>query len=177
MSADLSRHTWVFAHGSLMFSAGFEPAVVLPARVWGWERRFGQPSVRNWGQVGYPSPTCSLTRGEGCDGLVLALPHSDAASVYRTILEREATPPITVKAETEHGALSADAWPMGSAWNDLGPDELADAAVVNISSGGGPSGNAWEYVSGVARALADHGLNDVLVSEYHAVLRSRLVAK
>lgn len=174
MADDLSRHMWVFAHGSLMFSPGFEPEAVVPARVWGYERRFGQPSVRNWGSIGYPAPTCSLTRGDSCDGLALALPLDQTASTFRTILAREASPGVAVAAETTFGDVQAHTWPMDSTWNHMGANELADAALVNIANGGGPSGDAWMYVSGVESTLTQHGLTDRLVTDYHHVLQTRL---
>ena len=50
---------------------------------------------------------------------------------------------------------------------------LVEAAMINISTGGGPQGDAWDYVSGVERALSDWGLNDPLVTEYHRALQLR----
>lgn len=155
-----------------MFSPGFASDVVLPARIWGFERRFGQPSIRNWGVIGAPAPTCSLTRGEFCDGLLFSLPETGAASVLEAILVREALPPINVTAQTEFGDVPAYTWPMSPDWNDLPIAELARAGARNIAEGGGPSGNAWDYVDGVLQVLNEHHLVDTLVADYHRELAS-----
>ncbi len=170
MTADLSHTYWVFAHGSLMFDPGFEPRQTLVGRVWGWERRFGQPSVRNWGTAETPAPTCSLSPGGHCDGLLLGLPNG--GSVLRTIVAREANEPATVTVSTEHGDVEASTWLMSDGWADLAVAALVDRGIANVGGGGGPSGSAWDYVTGVEAALTRHGLSDALVSGYARALRS-----
>ena len=172
--SDLAALTWFFAHGSLMFSPGFHPEVTMPARAVGWERRFGQPSVRNWGRPGTPAPTCSLAPGEGCAGLAFGVGGSAAADVMRSLVAREAFEPITVTIELEAGDATAFTWRMGSEWNAATIDELVDAAVRNVEAGGGPRGDAWDYVHGVARALERHEAEDAGVTRYHQALAGRL---
>lgn len=166
MTDDLSSASWVFAHGSLMFDSGFETETVLPGRAWGWERRFGQPSVRNWGTKATPAPTCSLSRGSHCDGLLLGLPTARAGSILASLVQREANQPITVTVSSAFGDVSAFTWLMSDAWASLGVDELARHAMANVSAGGGPRGDAWRYASGVSGALASHGHQDRLVTRY-----------
>jgi hypothetical protein len=43
---------------------------------------------------------------------------------------------------------------------------LVDHGLANVAAGGGPSGDALQYASGVLRALTDRGLRDPLVAEY-----------
>lgn len=172
--SDLAGLTWFFAHGSLMFSPGFTPEITMRARAVGWERRFGQPSVRNWGRPGTPAPTCSLAPGEGCAGLALGVRGSVASDVMRSLVAREALDPMTVTVELDEGDATAFTWKMGSAWNDASTEELVGAAVTNIDAGGGPSGDAWDYVEGVARSLARHGIDDAGVTRYHRALAHRL---
>ncbi len=173
---DLSKVSWVFAHGSLMFDSGFEPAAIMPGRVWGWERRFGQPSVRNWGTSEAPAPTSSLSRGSHCDGLLLGIPHGDGGSVLRRIVAREANEPVSVTVSTELGDAEAFTWLMSDAWASLSVEELACHGVVNVAAGGGPRGDAWQYVSGVREALSAHGLDDGLVTWYADTLGPRVAA-
>lgn len=171
---DLARLTWIFGHGSLMFDPGFECEVQFPGRAHGWERRFGQPSVRNWGRPGSPAPTCSLAFGSHCDGIVFGVGPGRRASVMRKLMAREASEPITVTVSISGGDVSAHTWVMGSDWNNSTLDELVAAAVHNIGSGGGPSGDAWEYVTGVADALERHSLDDPLVTTYRDALSRRM---
>jgi cation transport protein ChaC len=166
MTDDLSKLSWVFAHGSLMFDAGFEPAHVLSGRAWGWERRFGQPSVRNWGTTDTPAPTSSLSRGSHCDGLLLGLPNGHSGSILASLVEREANQPISLSVSTEFGDVTAFTWLMSDTWAELGVEQLAVRGVANIQAGGGPSGDAWRYAAGVRDTLDDHGLHDGLVSQY-----------
>lgn len=171
--SDLSDLTWVFGHGSLMFSPGFGHRQDLPARLHGWERRFGQPSVRNWGRPGSPAPTCSLTRGSHCDGVAYGIGPGDRARVIEQLTRREAGDPLVVRVSIGMGDVDAYTWPMGSAWNDHSVERLVEAALVNIAAGGGPSGDALDYVRGVEGALAERGLTDALVTEYHRSLEAR----
>ena len=171
---DLSSLTWIFGHGSLMFDPGFECEVEVPGRAHGWERRFGQPSVRNWGRLGTPAPTCSLAPGPHCDGVVFGVGAGRRASVIRSLIDREASEPTTVTVSISGGDVNAHTWVMGSDWSGSTIDELVTAAVHNIASGGGPSGDAWEYVGGVANALERHALHDPLVSTYRDALYLRL---
>lgn len=170
----ISRLTWIFGHGSLMFDPGFEYQIVLPGRAHGWERRFGQPSVRNWGRPGSPAPTCSLERGSHCHGIVFGVRPGQRASVMRRLIDREASEPITVTVSISGGDVSAHTWVMGSTWNGSTIDELVVAALHNIAAGGGPSGDALQYVDGVADALERHALHDPLVTSYRDALSLRI---
>lgn len=170
MSEDLSKLSWVFAHGSLMFDSDFDAAAVLPGRAWGWERRFGQPSVRNWGTEAAPAPTSSLSRGNFCDGLLLGLPGGSAGSIVASLVRREANDPTTVTVSTEFGDVAAFTWLMSDAWASLDVDELSRRGAANVRAGGGPRGDAWRYASGVHDTLSDHGLQDGLVARYVARL-------
>lgn len=166
MTEDLSKLGWVFAHGSLMFDPGFEPQTVLPGRAWGWERRFGQPSVRNWGTAAAPAPTSSLSRGAHCDGLLLALPVGEGGSVLASLVDREANEPVTLSVTSEFGDVAAFTWLMSDSWATLSVEELARRGAANVQAGGGPRGDAWAYASGVRDALSAHALEDALVSRY-----------
>lgn len=175
MTDDLSRLDWVFAHGSLMFDPGFEPAAVIPGRARGWQRRFGQPSVRNWGTADAPAPTSSLSPGSHCDGLLLGLPTGRRESTLVSLVQREANDPVALTVASEFGDIPALTWLMSDAWAALGVEDLAGHGLANVHSGGGPSGDAWRYASGVRDTLAAHGLDDALVSRYVGALEPAVV--
>lgn len=176
MTRDLSKLNWVFAHGSLMFDPDFQAPEVVPGRAWGWERRFGQPSIRNWGTEPAPAPTSSLSRGSHCDGLLLGLPRARAGSVLAELRRREAAQPVTVTVSSEFGDVSAFTWLMSDAWASLGVEELARFGAANVEAGGGPRGDAWRYASGVHHALSAHGLEDALVTGYVQCLQAEVGA-
>lgn len=151
-----------------MFSPGFAARVAVPGRVAGWERRFGHPSVRNWGVPDAPAPTSCLVPGEMVDGVVYGVDGEWAGTVERGLVIREAAEPIEVEVVVDGGVVPALTWPMGTAWADLGPEALAEKAARNVAAGGGPSGDALEYLVGVARAL--DGRHDPVVSRYLAAV-------
>ncbi len=157
-----------------MFDSGIGSATAMPGTAWGWERRFGQPSVRNWGTEAAPAPTCSLSRGSHCEGLLLGLPRRRAGSILASLVAREANQPVTVTVSSESGDVQAFTWLMSDAWASVGVDELSQYAVTNVVAGGGPRGDAWGYASGVSAALADHGLQDPLVTRYVQHLESEV---
>lgn len=165
---------WVFGHGSLMFAPGFHHVARLPARVTGWERRYGQPSVRNWGVRSAPAPTASLVRGSSVAGVVFAVPPGSESETIEMLMAREAQTPIEVEVAVEDETMMALTWPMQSTWATLTIDELTDAAVRNIRSGGGPSGDALDYLEGVAGVLGEMGGMDPLTADYRTSLRRRL---
>lgn len=165
---------WVFAHGSLMFQPHFEHVERRPARVAGYQRRFGQPSGRNWGRPEYPAPTCSLVPGSAVDGVAFGIAPEKRETILRSIRNREAREPIEVRAETEGGAVEVLTWTMDCTWAEHSVEELVSAALINIERGGGPFGDAWSYLDGVKRSLDALGVQDGLVFSYHAALTAAL---
>ncbi len=157
-----------------MFQPGFTYEEARHGKAHGWERRFGQPSIRNWGRPGSPAPTCSLVRGSHCDGTAFGIGPGKRGSVLEELIRREAGDPVVVTVDVGPGDVSAYTWVMGSAWSEHSVERLVDAAMVNIAAGGGPSGDAWDYVSGVESALSERGVSDPLVTAYHSALRSKL---
>ncbi len=93
--------------------------------------------------------------------------------VLAGMMVREARDPISVGVRSSAGRVEALTWPMSSAWERLTPDQLAAAAVENIRAGGGPSGDAGAYVSGIMTVLTSIGEVDPLTEAYAAALRAR----
>lgn len=160
---------WVFAHGSLMFH--HTPAAgPVPARVEGMRRAFGHPSVRNWGIPAAPAPTCCLLEGGAVEGLAFEV----SEDTVEAVRWREASEPIRVEVRLPDGVAEALTWRMGTAWADEPPEELARLGAANVAAGGGPFGDALDYVVGVCRALSSHGLGDPEAERYQRLLRRRL---
>jgi cation transport regulator ChaC len=163
----------IFAHGSLMFRSHLPVARVRPGTVRGWHRRLGQPSVRNWGRRQAPAPTSSLVPGVEVDGLVLELDDPDGTHLD-AVTRREAHDPVEVDVETADGLRRGLTWPMSATWAELDVDDLVAAAVRNVTDGGGPFGNAFDYVDGIVGAMDAHGLDDPFIRDYHVSLRRAL---
>ncbi len=167
---------WVFGYGSIMFRPDFTVAEVRPALLRGRRRVFGHPSVRNWGTPERPAPTASLVDGGETWGLALR-PVGGADEILDLLVGREASTPEVTRLQTAVGPVTAHVWPMGSAWSDWGLDRLVAAAVANVEGGGGPHGDAWDYVDGMRGAMREHGLVDPFVERYHRALAVALAGK
>ncbi len=108
--------------------------------------------------------------GDRVDGLLLELADPDGTHLA-SLTRRENGEPIEIRTETPEGIRSALTWPMASDWADLDVEGLVEAAVRNVAHGGGPFGDAWEYVDGMVSAMDAHGIDDPLVRAYHTSLR------
>lgn len=166
MLEDGGRLSWIFGHGSLMFRPEFPYVRRDPASMEGWERRFGQPSVRNWGTPGAPAPTSSLVPGGSVAGIAFGVGHDQRGRVLDSLCRREAQDPVEVTLEVRGRTVNGLTWPMTSAWAHLTAEELAEAAVRNVASGGGPSGHALDYLKGVADVLTSIGSIDTVTGGY-----------
>lgn len=158
--------TWVFTHGSLMADPPFPHRGVQVATVHGWRRTFGHPSVRNWGTPSHPAPTCSLVEGGSVSGVAYRIDHD----VLATIEDREASAPIPVNVRIASMETTAATWTMTDAWSNWTAPELAEAAHASIAAGGGPFGNAADYLALVRSGLARFGCTDPLAEDYHAAV-------
>jgi cation transport regulator ChaC len=165
---------WVFGHGSIMFEPRFRHETQRPATLLDWERRLGQPSIRNWGRPDHPAPTSCLVPGDGVNGMLFGVAEDDWADVYARLLGREAQEPIECVVRSSDEEVEAVTWPMSDTWADRSVEELVEAAVTNVLSGGGPHGHAFDYAQGIQFALSSQGFRDGFVSEYHASLGASL---
>ncbi len=157
---------WIFTHGSLMARPPFDVRERAPGQLDGWRRTFGHPSVRNWGRHGHAAPTCSLVAG----GSVAGVAYRVDTEVVQLVRAREASEPVCVVARIPGARVDALTWPMTSTWSHWSPGRLAEAARVNVTSGGGPLGDALDYVAIVSASLREHGLVDPLVAAYRDAL-------
>ena len=160
-----------------MFRPNFLFVEQHSVRVEGFSRRFGQPSTRNWGRPEHPAPTCSLIPGGAVDGVVFGVSDHHKEAVLRELRRREAQDPIELHVSIDGDEVTALTWTMNNPWAERSIEALVSAAVANVSHGGGPFGNAWDYVDGVKCALEQRGLYDPFVHEYHTALFEALEGK
>ena len=87
----MTKETWIFAYGSLLWSPGFQPAETIQARLRGYHRSFCMWSIHYRGTAAEPGLVLALDAGEGafCDGLALR-PHArDVPDVIEALRQRE----------------------------------------------------------------------------------------
>jgi len=159
--------TWVFTHGSLMAEPPFRVRRSSVATVEGWHRTFGHPSIRNWGTAAAPAPTSALARG----GSVTGVAHLVEASVIGQIMARESSDPIEVSTALEHHVVPALTWLMTNRWSSRPVSMLASLARANVRAGGGPLGDAHDYLRCVRDGLASYGAVDQFADCYLTALR------
>ncbi len=169
----MERTHWVFAYGSIMFRRDFEVLEERPGLLSGMRRVFGQPSIRNWGTPACPAPTASLVPTGEVWGLALRIDPS-VPGTLDDLIAREASTPEVATVETAAGPVRAFVWTMGSAWADWDVPRLVEAAVANVACGGGPHGDAWDYVDGMVATMRRHRLDDGFVDAYHRALGAAL---
>lgn len=155
-------HTWVFTHGSLMNEPPFPVQTSSVAEAPDWTRTFGHPSVRNWGTLAAPAPTCSLVPGDGAFGVA----HLIEDRYIEQIVAREASRPIELDIVVAGSVFRGLAWKMSNEWAGWSADRLAEAAQANVTAGGGPLGDAGSYLANVVAALAAHERVDPLARGY-----------
>lgn len=155
-----------------MFEPRFAFAVRHRGVVEGWERRLGQPSIRNWGRPSHPAPTSCLVPGEAVIGVAFGVERRRWQHVYDGLMDREAQQPVECMVHVEKTTVKALTWPMSATWADRPMEDLVAAGRANVLAGGGPHGHALDYANGLERSLADLGAQDPLVSRYYHSLRS-----
>ncbi len=158
---------WVFGYGSLAFRPGFEYARRELASVCGYARRFYQGSTDHRGVPGAPGRVLTLvpSPGERCWGIAFGVEEEHAAGVLDFLDVREQGGYVrwaltlsdrTGARLTEH-AVTYVATPENPHW--LGAASI-DEMARQIQLAAGPSGRNADYVTGIARVLADMGIDD-----------------
>jgi len=132
------------------------------AQIEGLQRRFGHPSIRNWGSRRAPAPTSSLVHGGSVIGAAYRVDH-DTLGV---IIGREASQPTETQIRLDHRHVDGFTWTMTDAWADRSLSWLAGAASRNIDAGGGPLGDALDYARTVSGGLRTLDASDPYVDAY-----------
>jgi cation transport protein ChaC len=158
--------TWVFAYGSLLWDAGFEPAETARARLAGWRRSFCMWSIRWRGMAEAPGLVLALDREEGasCEGLALRLPDEAAPAILRAIRARELVSdayeerrlPVALADGREVEALAYVIRPGHAQHACLPPEEQART----IARARGARGPNRDYLTRTVARLRELGIRD-----------------
>jgi cation transport protein ChaC len=158
---------WLFAYGSLMWNPGFHAAERLPARLYGYHRRFCLYSRDYRGTPERPGLVLGLDRGGSCHGIAYRLPPDGAAEIFDRIWAREMTGMVyrmrRVAARTAAGTVAAYACIVRRRSPDYaGRLSPAEAARLLARAVGG-RGSGRDYLAQTLRHLEELGIADRLL--------------
>ena len=162
----MTRKTWIFAYGSLIWRPGFDYSDRVKARLSGWSRRFWQASTDHRGIPAAPGRVVTLVdevdaicggvayclQGD-IDQTLVYLDHREKGGYQRKFVEIELlTEPVTqvtalVYVADEHNPLFTGSTQM-------------EAIVKTIGEAHGPSGSNRDYLLELADALEREGIED-----------------
>lgn len=165
----------VFGYGSLMWSPGFEPAEVLPARVFGWHRRFSLVSTTSWGSPQRPGVCAALHQGGTCWGRALVLPRDRRASTLDYLDAREAAylrqlVRVLVRRNGATEWISALTYVADPDHPRLAPRMSSEHAGRLARQGVGSKGTSYDYVRNAMCALEDDGHSRTDVHRFFAII-------
>jgi len=146
-SLDTDAYQWVFGYGSLMWRPDFDFAHAVPARVFGWHRRFTLLSVKAWGTLERPGLSAAIHPGGSVLGLAFAISQDTWAHTRSGLDKREAAyMPQTVDFQYGSRNLKAHTYVVHpkSARFLIDPD--FDTQARHILQGDGPRGTSLEYL-------------------------------
>lgn len=162
---------WVFGYGSLM-GDGWEASRGCTRRALaqlpGHTRAFNKASIRNWGTKSNPCPTLNLVpkMSSTCRGIAFEFPENRAGEIRAYLIEREGKAFVLRRLLIclDDGSTVEALVPIYSGKNLLPADDQAKL-VRMILRARGSDGSGIEYVRGVARTLAEVGIDDPVVAE------------
>lgn len=145
---------WIFAYGSLIWSAPFEPAEIRRAVLRDFRRSFCMFSVRYRGTQEDPGLVLALDHEEGaaCSGLALRVADWERDVVMEAVRRRELISSAylekRVRLETEAGPVEASAFII-----DRMHDQYAGGLTFEVQA------------ERIARCIGDRGPNEVYLFE------------
>jgi glutathione-specific gamma-glutamylcyclotransferase len=145
-----------------MWSPGFAPSAIHPARVFGWHRRFSRVSVTSWGSPDKPGLCAALHARGTAWGRILEIPAQGRADIIAYLDERERAylhRPVRVDALIGGGLrrLAAFTYVANSADPTLAPALEPELARRYALGGVGTKGAAYDYIRSTMAALAEDG--------------------
>lgn len=162
---NISRPTWVFGYGSLIWKQDFPYLESRPGRISGWARRFWQGSHDHRGLEHDPGRVVTLVAapGETCDGCAFLV----EPAVFEHLDHREKNGYERIAVDIQFENERADGVVYRASEDNpafLGHAPAAEmAAQINRCSG--PSGSNREYVLELAAALRRMGCSDPHIFE------------
>ena len=160
---------WVFGYGSLIWD-GWEKEFNCDKRsladLHGYRRTFNKRSVRNWGTWRSPCPTLNLLKDDGgcCRGVAFHFSNEQEEIVLAGLRQREGKNfdfvqlPISL---TDNCKVQAHTpfYTGANLISNVPPENLAKM----IRDAKGCKGSCADYIAGLAKALAAHGIQDSCV--------------
>lgn len=181
-NAKTSETLWIFAYGSLVWHAGFDPAERVPARLEGWQRRFCLCSEHYRGTAKRPGLVLALDHRTGalCVGLALKVRagEEDAALAVLRARElarpayRETIVPITLQDGRMVSAVTFVANRNHASYRNVEAGEQ----VRIIAFAEGEKGPNRDYLWNTADHLREIGIGDPDLDRLSAAVRD-LVAE
>ena len=170
---------WLFGYGSIMFKVDFEFEEKQVGYINGWSRRFWQASLDHRGIPGAPGRVVTLIASPGIDcwGLAYRIHREQVESILEALDYREKGGyerldlPIHLSSGSTVEGLTYHA-------REDNPNFLGDAPtteiVAQIKEAAGPSGSNKEYILNLARALAQHDIEDQHVTRLVRLVKRHL---
>jgi len=167
---------WVFGYGSLMWD-GWETERGCnrrcTAKLRRYRRVFDKASTKRWGNKEHPCPTLNLEQFDpgNCRGMAFAFPRERASDIRKYLLDREGEGfrLQELAVEFDDGTSVQALVPIYEGKKLLRSMSPEDTAAM-IGSAAGEAGSCAEYVSGIARKLAELGIDDPDVERMQKVL-------
>lgn len=173
----MTRTTWIFGYGSLVWRPDFPATRDHPALLRGWARRFWQQSVDHRGVPGAPGRVATLVRDPASevwgrvyevdprarDRVLAALDHRERGGYERHLVQVETRRGTTLDDVLVYVATERNR-------NYVGPAPV-DQIAEQIRRARGPSGPNDEYLFKLAEALRDMGVHDPHVFDLEAAVR------
>lgn len=161
----ITKPTWVFGYGSLIWKQDFPYLQSKPGMISGWTRRFWQGSHDHRGVEHDPGRVVTLVKapGEWCRGRAFLI----EPDVFAHLDHREKNGYERISIEISFDGGLANGIVYRAAKNNkayLGPASPAEMAA-QINRCVGPSGTNRTYVLKLARSLREMGYSDAHVFE------------
>ncbi|HTT80872.1 MAG TPA: gamma-glutamylcyclotransferase [Stellaceae bacterium] len=155
---------WLFAYGSLMWNPGFAAAERLPARLYGYHRRFCLYSRDYRGTPERPGLVLGLDRGGSCHGIAYLLPPERTAEVLDRIWAREMTGMVyrmrRLTVRTPDGPVAAYACVVRRDSPDYAGRLSPDEAARLLAHAKGGRGSGRDYLAQTLHHLETVGIAD-----------------
>lgn len=174
----MDENFWVFGYGSLMWRPDFCFIRKMPARLFGYHRRFCVYSWDHRGTPDRPGLVLGLDRGGSCWGIAYQVASAQKARVVEYLDERELVTPTYRAADLAvslpGGRARARCYVVDrAAPRYAGRLSIPEQAAI-ILGATGVGGHNVEYLRNTARHLMEMGWRNDPVHETWAYVRRKL---
>jgi len=169
---------WVFGYGSLMWNPGIEYTQQLPAKIYGFQRKFCIDMVVFRASTSNPGLMLGLDRAEDdkvCTGIIFQISPKRVAHELDALFMRELTTriykPVWVDAKTEQGNIHALTFVV-----EKNEKRYVDALSLNekakrIAFAEGDMGTNRDYLYNTVEHLRELNINDAYLEELYSKVK------